>query len=118
DAPDPDELAGEGAGAVAAATLPSALVRVAVSVADPGRRREHHFTFRPGERGFEEERVVRGLHPMIARRLRLWRLENFELTRLPSVQDTYLFHCVAREAPADERFVALAEVRDLTPVRR
>ena len=39
------------------------------------------------------------------------------MSRLPSVEDTYLFHCVAPENPADERLVALAEVRDLTPVR-
>ena len=82
-----------------------------------GEPREDHFTFRPAEDGFAEERVVRGLHPMIARRLRLWRLENFELSRLRSPEDTYLFHCAARETPADERLVALAEVRDLTPVR-
>src|SRR5262245_54006237 len=118
DAPEPDAMAAEVARHLGAVALPSSLARIAVSVAGAGERDEHHFTFRPGEGGFEEERVVRDLHPMIARRLRLWRLANFDLTRLPSVEDTYLFHCVARDAPADERFVALAEVRDLTPVRR
>ena len=44
---------------------------------------------------------MRGLHPMIARRLRLWRLENFELCRLLSPEDTYLFHCAGRERPAE-----------------
>ena len=65
----------------------------------------------------EEERLIRGLHPMIAQRLDLWRLENFDITRLPAVEDVYLFRCVARENSADERLVALAEVRDLTPLR-
>ena len=32
-------------------------------------------------------------------------------------EDVYLFHGVARENPKDERLFALAEVRDLTPVR-
>ena len=54
---------------------------------------------------------------MMARRLHLWRLANFEVTRLPAVEDVHLFHCAARENPSDERLVALAEVRDLTPVR-
>ena len=54
---------------------------------------------------------------MIARRLHLWRLTNFQLTRLPAAEDVHLFHCAARENPSDERLVALAEVRDLTPVR-
>ena len=77
----------------------------------------HHFTFRPAEGGFQEERVTRELHPMISARLHLWRLANFDVTRLPSVEEVHLFHCAARENPSDERLVALAEVRDLTPVR-
>jgi acetyl-CoA carboxylase carboxyltransferase component len=36
---------------------------------------------------------------------------------LPAAEDVHLFHCAARENPSDERLVALAEVRDLTPVR-
>jgi acetyl/propionyl-CoA carboxylase alpha subunit/acetyl-CoA carboxylase carboxyltransferase component len=75
-----------------------------------------HFTFRPGERGLEEDRRMRGLHPMMAQRLHLWRLEAFTLERLPSAEDVYLFRAVARDNPQDERLFALAEVRDLTPV--
>ena len=40
------------------------------------------------------------------------------LERLPSAQDVYLFRAVAHDNPRDERLVALAEVRDLTPVAR
>ena len=65
----------------------------------------------------EEERVIRGIHPLIGQRLDLWRLKNFEGTRLPSTEDTYLFHCVARGNPSDERLVAFAEIRDVTPLR-
>ena len=54
---------------------------------------------------------------MIAERLNLWRLSNFKLERLPSAEDIYLFHAVADENPKDERLIALAEVRDLTPAR-
>jgi len=54
---------------------------------------------------------------MMARRLHLWRLENFNLERLPSVEDVYLMHAIAKDNPKDERLFAVAEVRDLTPVR-
>ena len=47
----------------------------------------------------------------------MWRLEEFELERLPSAHDVYLFRAVARDNARDERLVAVAEVRDLTPVR-
>ena len=42
---------------------------------------------------------------------------EFKLQRLPSVEDVYLLHAVATENPKDERLFAVAEVRDLTPVR-
>ena len=60
------------------------------------------------------------MHPMMAKRLELWRLRNFYVDRLPSVEDVYLFHGVARDNPKDERLFALAEVRDVTadPRRR
>ncbi len=54
---------------------------------------------------------------MIAKRLRLWRLQDFNIERLPSAEDVYLIHAVARDNPKDERLFACAEVRDLTPVR-
>jgi acetyl-CoA carboxylase carboxyltransferase component len=76
-----------------------------------------YFTFRPGEGGaLTEDRFYRNLHPMLAKRLELWRLENFDLTRLPSMEDVYLFHGVARDNPKDHRLFALAEVRDMTVV--
>jgi len=75
------------------------------------------FTFRPTQGRLEEERVIRDMHPLTGQRLDLWRLKNFSGTRLPSAEDTYLFHCVAPDNPADERLVALAEVRDVTPLR-
>jgi acetyl-CoA carboxylase carboxyltransferase component len=54
---------------------------------------------------------------MMAKRLGLRRLVAFELDRLPSAEDVYLFHAVGRQNPRDERLIAVAEVRDLTTVR-
>jgi acetyl/propionyl-CoA carboxylase alpha subunit/acetyl-CoA carboxylase carboxyltransferase component len=98
------------------AGLLDVLRRVTMSVAGRnGAAMHHHFTFRPG---LGEDRVIRGLHPLIAQRLQLPRLRNFDLTRLPSAdEEVYLFHCVAPDNPADERLAAMAQVRDLTPLR-
>ena len=54
---------------------------------------------------------------MMAERLHLWRLKNFTVERLPSVEDVYLLHAKANDNAKDERLFAVAEVRDLTPVR-
>jgi acetyl-CoA carboxylase carboxyltransferase component len=65
---------------------------------------------------FEEDVKFRGLHPMIARRLQMWRLANFDIRALPAEGEVHLFNCVARDNATDQRLVAVAEVRDLTPV--
>ena len=114
---DADDMSAELLRVLAAANLPPAIEQVAVAVSSRGGADMQHFTFRPADGGLAEDRVTRGLHPMIAQRLDLWRLANFDLTRLPTVEDVYLYHCVGRENPSDERLVALAEVRDLTQVR-
>ena len=49
--------------------------------------------------------------------MHLWRVSNFKVERLPSVEDVYLLYAVANENPKDERLFAVAEIRDLTPVR-
>ena len=76
----------------------------------------HQVTFRPAnEGGVAEDRTIRDMHPLTGQRLDLWRLKNFDGTRLPAATGTYLFHVAAKENPSDERLVALAEVRDVTP---
>ncbi len=115
--PEEDAMAAEIGAALAAVELPPTVRRVALAVSSRGGADMHHFTFLPGDGGLVEDDIARGLHPMIAQRLDLWRLANFDVSRLPSVEDVYLYHCVGRENPSDERLVALAEVRDLTPVR-
>lgn len=79
--------------------------------------RTHHVTYRQRDGQFVEDHLYRNLHPMLAKRLELWRLANFRLRRLRSAEDVYVFHGVAQDNPADQRLFALAEVRDLTPVR-
>ena len=76
-----------------------------------------HLTFRRSPDGFVEDELLRGLHPLMAARLRLSRLRNFTIERLPAADDVYLFHAPRRDNPDDERLFALAEVRDLTAVR-
>ena len=101
--------------------LPASVHRIVVGVAPAegglGMSAIGAFTFRPGPDGLVEDEVLRGLHPMMAHRLRLWRLREFAIERLPSAEDVYLFHGSGRSNPKDERLFALAEVRDLTPVR-
>ncbi len=114
---DPDELAAELRDKVGAVPILASGRRVTITVCSAGGADVEQMTFRPSQTGLQEERVIRGMHPLTGQRLDLWRLKNFDGTRLPSAEDTYLFHCVARDNPDDERVVALAEVRDVTPLR-
>ncbi|MDP9431003.1 MAG: fused acetyl/propionyl-CoA carboxylase subunit alpha/methylmalonyl-CoA decarboxylase subunit alpha, partial [Actinomycetota bacterium] len=91
--------------------------RVTVTVCTPGGEVET-VTYRPAEDGrLAEERIIRGLHPLTAQRFQIWRLKEFDGERVPSPEDTYLLHVTGKDNPNDERFIAMAEVRDLTPVR-
>ena len=72
---------------------------------------------RPTDGGVAEDDLTRGVHPMVGRRLNLWRLRNFHVTRIEAPEDVLLYECVARENPADRRLVALAQVRQLAVVR-
>ncbi|MGH3910329.1 MAG: biotin/lipoyl-containing protein, partial [Pseudonocardiaceae bacterium] len=104
---------------VSAHPLPNQVRRLTATVAGRGGAvMHHHFTFRPSTTGMTEERLIRGLPPYIAQRMQLERLSKFDLTRLPSSdEEVYLFQCVARENPSDDRLVAFAQVRDLTELR-
>ncbi len=102
------------------AGFPRPIQRIVASVTGPSHSLgmgARHFTYRPSENAFAEEKLYRGIHPMMAKRLHLWRLSNFKIDRLPSAEDVYLLHAVARDNPKDERLFACAEVRDVTPVR-
>ena len=114
---DSDEMAATLRDLLAQVPLVSEGRRVTVTVFDQGGDQVRQVTFRPSEEGLQEDRVIRDMHPLTGQRLDLWRLKNFDGTRLPAAENTYLFRCVAKENPADERLVALAEIRDVTPLR-
>ncbi|HET7303267.1 MAG TPA: carboxyl transferase domain-containing protein [Segeticoccus sp.] len=102
-------------------------VAVAVCTGRPGPL--GYFTFRPAsgdvagaasqhdDGGVEEDRLVRGMHPMVGRRLNLWRLRNFEVQRLAAPEDVLLYHCTARGNPSDQRLVAMMQVRQVSVLR-
>lgn len=113
DAPtDSDELSAALGDVLAAHPSATDWRRVTVTVVG---RDLHQVTFRSAQHGgLAEDRTIRDMHPLTGQRLDLWRLKNFDGTRLPAAPGTYLFHVVARENPSDERLMALAEVRDVT----
>ena len=118
---DPDATEQEVQSVLRQVSFPRPIRRIVVSAAglSPGQRVSgmQFFTYRPSDNGFKEEKLYRGLHPMMGKRLHLWRLSNFQIERLPSVEDVYLIHAVARDNPKDERLFAAVEVRDVTPIR-
>jgi acetyl-CoA carboxylase carboxyltransferase component len=113
----PDALEASVRAALVAGGLPAGLRRVVVAVQGMQRTDAQCFTYRSGDGGLVEERFVRGLHPMLGKRMHFSYLTNFALTRLPSEDGVFLFRGVARENPKDERLFCVAEVRDMTAVR-
>ncbi|GED98848.1 fused acetyl/propionyl-CoA carboxylase subuit alpha/methylmalonyl-CoA decarboxylase subunit alpha [Gordonia crocea] len=113
-----DEMAAAIHDAVSAKVLPKQVHRVTITVAAAdSESMHHHFTFRPSATGLTEDRLIRGLHPYIAQRMQMERWRKFDLTRLPSSdEEVYLYRCVAKANPADERLVAFTQIRDLTAV--
>ena len=116
---DADALAERIRGVLDASSLPTSVRRVVVVVAGAGPGSDRmssmrHHTFRWSPDRFREDDFLRGMHPLMATRLRLSRLRNFSIERLPAGDDVYLFRARARANPDDERLFALAEVRDLT----
>ena len=91
--------------------------RVLVAVCSGADAAVGYHTFRWADGVLTEDVRIRGVHPMIARRLDLWRLREFDVTRLTAPEDVLLFECVARSNPADRRLVALAQVRQLSVAR-
>ncbi len=103
------------------ATMPEHVRQVVIALSSPsgghGMSGVQHVTFRRGPDGYEEDPLYRALHPMMGKRLELWRLENFALEVLPSVEDVYSFRGTAHDNARDVRLFVLAEVRDMTAVR-
>ena len=119
DAPeDADETSRALGPLVAALPFAHDVRRLSVAVCAGARRPVGYYAFRPdGAGGVVEDTLTRGVHPMVGRRLNLWRLREFDVTRIEAPEDVLLYECVARENPADRRLVALAQVRQLAVVR-
>jgi acetyl/propionyl-CoA carboxylase alpha subunit/acetyl-CoA carboxylase carboxyltransferase component len=99
-------------------------VRRVVTAICPGSGRPvSYYTFRPevgamdGSRYLIEDDLVRGVHPMVGRRLKMWRLRKFKITRLDAPEDVLLYLLVAPDNEADRRLVALAQIREFAVVR-
>lgn len=97
------------------AWLPATVRRVVVALCGPGGSITY-LTLRSGK-GFAEDKVLRDHHPMVARRLDLWRLSEFDLERLPSPDDVLLISARAKSNPSDHRLIAMAQVRQESIVR-
>ena len=119
-APSREETAARLRAALAEVPMPPAVHRIVVAVAEPRRGQGMSaidlFTFRPQPGRSGRGRGAARAAPDDGHRLRLRRLREFELERLPSDEDIYMFRGVARANAKDERLFALAEVRDLTAV--
>ncbi|GAB3663854.1 biotin carboxylase N-terminal domain-containing protein [Nocardioides korecus] len=122
----PDEASARLRSLLAALPLAQDVRRVCVAVCSGGGdRRVGYHTFRPAaaseastdDQGLVEDDLTRGVHPMVGRRLDLWRLRNFHVTRIEGPDDVLLYECVARENASDRRLVALAQVRQMSVVR-
>ena len=106
------------ASAMETAEVPAGIARITFSVTGGQKaNRAARFTFERDKTSFAENEALRNLHPMIADRLHLWRLADFHLERRPAPEDVYLFEGTAVDNPDDRRLIALAEVRDMTPLR-
>jgi acetyl/propionyl-CoA carboxylase alpha subunit/acetyl-CoA carboxylase carboxyltransferase component len=93
-------------------------VRRVVTAICPGSGRPvSYYTFRPQPGGLVEDDLVRGVHPMVGRRLKMRRLQEFKITRLDAPEDVLLYLLVAPNNESDRRLVALAQIREFAVVR-
>ena len=116
EAPDPVRVGDELVSALSSWSWDGGVRRVAVGICTADGEVEYR-TFRFVDGVLSEDDRIRGLHPMAGRQLDLWRLREFDVTRLPAPEDVLLFECVAKSNPADVRLVAMAQVRQLAAVR-
>ena len=101
-------------------TWPTSLRRITVGIAGGLTARTFYLTFRPWADeagGLSEDRLIRGLHPLVAQRLGVNRLAGFDLTRMPADDGVYLYRATGKTNVDDERVIALAEIRDVHPLR-
>lgn len=88
---DPQEASDALARQLTGLDIAHAVRRVSIAVSPGDGRPVGYFIFRPQPDGtLEEDVLVRGVHPMVGRRLNLWRLRDFDLTRLDAPEDVLL----------------------------
>lgn len=94
-------------------SLQKALVRLTVTWDDETSHHPRHRSWTRREPGslLQRDMLLQDIHPESARRLELWRLVEFELTRLPSDERIFAFLGRARQNPADEVIFVVAEVK-------
>ena len=115
--PDRAQLAADLRPRLSSWDLPGGVRRITVAACAPDGETDY-VTFRSDAEGtLTEDPRVRGVHPMVFRRLNLWRLGEFDATRIPAPRGVLLFDCVAKTNPDDRRLVAMAEVNQLAAVR-
>ncbi len=113
----PDEEADAALIARKLSPLPAGHVsRVCVTFIHPGRQLQM-YTLLASEKTWAEDESLRGFHPATGERLELWRMRNFNIKRVATSEDLYLFHAKARQNERDERLFAVGEVRELHPLR-
>lgn len=116
DQPDPATLSEELLARVRAWGLDDGVRRLGIGVATADGRVQY-LTFRPYDGVWAEDERIRGLPQMAGRRLALWRLQEFDVRRVPAPHEVVLFECVARSNPDDRRLVAMMSVRQLAILR-
>ncbi|MET0901200.1 MAG: carboxyl transferase domain-containing protein [Mycobacterium sp.] len=73
---------------------------------------QRHCTFTGVAGAFTVVDRLAGLHPAVADRLELWRLDDFEISAVQAPDGIHLLKAVARENNQDERLIAFLEVYD------
>jgi acetyl/propionyl-CoA carboxylase alpha subunit/acetyl-CoA carboxylase carboxyltransferase component len=73
---------------------------------------ERHCTFLGADGAFAVADRLAGLHPAVADRVELWRLDDFEISAVPAPDGIHLIKAVARENKQDERLIVFLEVFD------
>lgn len=88
------------------------LARLTVSWPNGGRALRHR-TWLPTAAGMAVDERLGDLHPETAWRIELWRLQEFDLTRLDAPEHLVAYRGRARSNPKDERVFVFAELRDV-----
>jgi len=89
--------------------IPALARRCTVTWFDAQQGVKHHTFLRKSE-SWVEDVLIQDIHPEVAQRLDLWRLDNFTLERLTSHDRIYAFKGTAKHNTKDRRIFVFAEV--------